>query len=181
MGSSHSLIAPYEEFTTRDGHIFAAAPNDRLFAKLCRVLELPGLAQDARFSNNADRLANRADMHSLLEGAFLREDAATWERRLLDNGIPCSRIKTIDQVVVDPQVLAQGMFHDYAHPRIADLRLVDHPVSYDGTRSFQHVGAPALGEHSRSILQGLGYGDDEIAAMSASGAVALPDADGERG
>ena len=55
MGSSHSLIAPYEEFVTRDGHIFAAAPNDRLFAKLCGVLALPELQTDARFALSVRR------------------------------------------------------------------------------------------------------------------------------
>ena len=174
MGSSHSLMAPYEEFATREGNIFVAAPNDRLFAKLCAVLGLPDLPQDARFRRNPDRLANRAAMHALLAEAFRNDDASSWERRLLDSGIPCSQIKTIDQVVTDPQVLALGMFRSYSHSHVGDLQLVDHPISYDGTRSFRHDGAPALGEHSVSILQSLGYSQDRIEAMVKSGSVSLP-------
>jgi crotonobetainyl-CoA:carnitine CoA-transferase CaiB-like acyl-CoA transferase len=92
--------------------------------------------------------------------------------RLQEQGIPCSRIQSVDMLVDDPQVQALQLIRRYAHPTIADLRLVDHPISYDGTRSFQHNGAPALGQHTRPILQSLGYSDAEIAAMERDGTTA---------
>ncbi len=172
MGSSHSLIAPYEEFATLDSYIFVAAPNNRLFAKLCAVLQLESLPDDARFRSNSDRLEHRAELRAFIETALRAADTTTWEQRLLAEGIPCSRIQTVDQLVNDPQVLALDLFRRYSHPTIDNLQLVDHPISYDGTRSFQHHGAPALGEHTRSILQSLGYEETEIEAMSRDGTTA---------
>ena len=169
MGSSHALIAPYEEFETLGGFIFVAAPNDRLFAKLCKVLLLGELLSDVRFSSNSARLKNRTELHAYLETPLRGATAAVWEKRLLEEGIPCSRIQTVDQVVKDPQVLALEMFRRYPHPTIDNLRLVDHPISYDGIRSFQHKSAPALGQHTESILKSLGYSDDEIGRMVSDG------------
>ena len=173
MGSSHSLIAPYEEFATRDGYIFVAAPNNALFTRLCATLQLDALADDSRFRTNSDRLKNRPALHALLEGALRMADTSTWEQRLLAESIPCSRIQTVDQLPDDPQVQALEMIRRYAHPTIPDLRLVDHPISYNGTRSFQHNGAPALGQHTQPILQSLGYGEAEIAAMVRDGTTAM--------
>ncbi len=174
MGSSHSLIAPYEEFVTRDGYIFIAAPNDRLFARLCATLHTESLPDDPLFCSNSQRLKNRPALHVLLEAALRTADTDSWEQRLQAAGIPCSRIQTVDKLVDDPQVQALDMIRRYAHPTIADLRLVDHPISYDGTRSFQHNGAPALGQHTQPILHSLGYDDAEIAAMVRDGTTSMP-------
>jgi formyl-CoA transferase/CoA:oxalate CoA-transferase len=175
MGSAHSLIAPYEEFRTRDGFVFVAAPNNGLFAKLCATLGTEALPQDPRFRMNPDRLKNRPALHDALEAAFRTADTRDWEMRLQAQGIPCSRIQSVDMLVDDPQVQALQLIRRYAHPTIADLRLVDHPISYDGTRSFRHDGAPALGQHTRAILQSLGYGDAEIGAMVRDGTTSMPD------
>jgi crotonobetainyl-CoA:carnitine CoA-transferase CaiB-like acyl-CoA transferase len=174
MGSAHSLIAPYEEFRTRDGFLFVAAPNNGLFAKLCATLGAEALPEDPRFRTNPDRLKNRPALHDALEAAFRNADTMDWEMRLQAQGIPCSRIQSVDMLVDDPQVQALQLIRRYSHPTIADLRLVDHPISYDGTRSFQHNGAPALGQHTHAILQSLGYGDAEIDAMVRDGTTSMP-------
>jgi crotonobetainyl-CoA:carnitine CoA-transferase CaiB-like acyl-CoA transferase len=74
-------------------------------------------------------------------------------------------VRTVDQVVADPQIAALGMIRDWEHPTIPDFRLVDHPISYNGTRSFRQSAPPDLGEHSHRILADLGYDDDAIAAV----------------
>ena len=172
MGSSHSLIAPYEEFATKDGYIFIAAPNNRLFAKLCAVLRLDSLADEPRFGSNPARIENRPALHGLLEASLTTAETKHWEERLQQAGIPCSRIQSVDMLVGDPQVKALEMIRSYAHPTIENLQLVDHPISYNGTRSFRHVAAPALGQHTRPILASLGYSDDEVAAMERDGTTA---------
>ena len=40
MGSRHPSIAPFEAFKTKDSHIIIAAGNDKLFEKLCNLLNL---------------------------------------------------------------------------------------------------------------------------------------------
>ena len=173
MGSGHSLIAPYEEFATKDGYIFIAAPNDRLFAKLCATLKTESLLEDPAYRTNPDRLKNRPALHERLEAALKTNGTRHWEERLQQQGIPCSRIQTVDMLVDDPQVKALELIRGYAHPTLKDLRLVDHPISYDGTRSFRHDAAPALGQHTSSILASLGYTAAEIESMARDGTTAM--------
>jgi crotonobetainyl-CoA:carnitine CoA-transferase CaiB-like acyl-CoA transferase len=165
QGSRHGQMAPYEGFTTKEGYLFVAALNDRLFRRLCEALGLDHLPDDPDYRTNSDRVAHRDTLRDLIQEVLLGRDALEWEEILMAKGLPCSGVRTVDQVVDDPQVEALGMVRDWEHKDIADFRLVDHPISYNGVRSFHQGSPPDLGEHSRSVLAELGYDAEEIAAV----------------
>ena len=164
-GTRHSAMAPYEDFMTKNGTIYIAAPNQSLYLSLCTVLEAPELANDSRFSTNSDRLAHRSELHDAIEKHLAREDSDTWETRLVEAGVPCLRLQTVDQVMAHPQVEALGLVRNFNHPEIPDYRLVDHPVSYNGVRSFRQDPAPDLGQHTENILRSLDFEEEEITEM----------------
>lgn len=155
-GTRHSAMAPYEDFSARDGVIYIAAPNQALFVTLCKAIGIEDALDDPRFRSNSDRLAHRDALHAQIEERLLTDDGATWERLLLERGVPCSRLQTIDQVVNDPQVAALDLIREFPHPDITDHRLVDHPISYNGTRAFRTNPAPDLGQHTDAVLRSIG-------------------------
>ena len=130
------------------------------------------MVDDPRFASNSERLANRDALHVLIEDRLQQQDCTTWEELLLEHGVPCSRMQTIDEVVEDPQVAALGLIRTFNHPDIPDHRLVDHPISYNGTRAFRLDPAPSLGQHTVSVLRSLGFDDDAIAAAGGDGRAA---------
>ena len=58
MGSRHPSIAPFEAFKTKDSHIIIAAGNDKLFEKLCNVLEISEISNNEKFKTNSSRSKN---------------------------------------------------------------------------------------------------------------------------
>ncbi|HEY8449218.1 MAG TPA: CoA transferase [Bacillota bacterium] len=170
-GSRAAMIAPYEAFATRDDYLMIAAPNDRIFARLCEALGVPELSTDPRFATNPDRIAHRDELHELLEARLKERTAAEWEALLLERQVPCSRVQGMDQVATDPQVLALDIVRPFPHPKIPDLRLVDLPLSFDGERSARQDPPPELGEHTDRILGELGYDAAAIGRLREQGVV----------
>lgn len=171
VGTSAAMIAPYEGFLTRDGHLQLAAGNNRIWELLCDVLDLPDLPADPRFRTNADRVARRDELHEILEARFRTETAAHWEEVLLAHGVPCSRVRTLADVAADPQVAALGLLAPVPHPEIPNFAMVDLPVAIDGQRAAAQGAPPAVGQHTAEVLGELGYSPEEIAALRAVGAV----------
>jgi crotonobetainyl-CoA:carnitine CoA-transferase CaiB-like acyl-CoA transferase len=171
LGSRGAIAAPYEAFRTRDTFLYVAAPNDLLFDKLCHVVGAPDLVLDSRFRTNPSRIEHREALHELLEARFLTDAAVVWEARLRQSDVPCSVIRTADQVVADPQIEALDLLMPVAHSTISDLRLVDLPISIDGQRAVRRGTPPTLGEHTDLILEELGLSRDEIRSMRRRGVV----------
>lgn len=171
-GSGTAMLAPYEAYPTRDGHIIIAAGNNSLWGKLCRVLGLEELSEDPRFNDNPSRVRNREALFERL-AARLREDSTEgWAERLWDAGVPCSPIQTIDQVVTDPQTEAVDILRPTAHPTIEGYTEVGIPVSWNGMRPETVRVPPDLGQDTREILQEVGKSPEEIDGLLAEGAVA---------
>jgi crotonobetainyl-CoA:carnitine CoA-transferase CaiB-like acyl-CoA transferase len=163
IGSASPAAAPYEAFETSDSWILIAAGNDRLFEKLCRLLDLPELPQDARFKSNGERVPRRHELHEILEHETRRRTTDEWIRRMREAGIPAGPINQLDKVFKDEQVNALGMFPAVPSAfRIPDLKLVDIAVSINDQKSVKNQMPPLLGEHTEEVLRSAGYSDAEV-------------------
>ncbi len=131
-------------------------------SSLCRLLDLSGLAGDPQYAHNADRVANRAALHEVLEQRFGEKSAAEWEALLGAESIPCSRVRSVADLVHDPQLEALAMLVDLPHPDIPDLRVVDIPLTVDGQRTTHRHPPPRLGQQTTAILEELGVPAEEI-------------------
>lgn len=171
-GSGTAMLAPYEAYPTRNGHIIIAAGNNSLWDKLCRVLGLEELSEDPRFHDNPSRVRNREALFERLASRLGEDTTEAWAERLWDAGVPCSPIQTVDQVVAEPQTEAVNILRSTEHPRIEEYAEVGIPVSWDGMRP-ETVRVPSnLGQDTREILREVGKSPEEIDGLLAEGAVA---------
>jgi crotonobetainyl-CoA:carnitine CoA-transferase CaiB-like acyl-CoA transferase len=124
--------------------MMVAAGNDNLFRRLCAAIGRPGLAEEARFRTNAERVLNRRELVPILSDLFRTAPMAVWAERLDAAGIPNSPIQTLDRVVTDAQTAALGIIQQWAGS--PTLSLVGLPMSFDGARPAFAKTAPRLGE-----------------------------------
>ena len=130
------------------------------------------LADDPRFATNTDRVAHRDELRALLAPRFLTTTGVEWETVLDRYSVPCSRVRTIGDVVADEQMAALGLLARVPHPFIDDLRLVDLPMTRDGVRANELRPPPRLGEHTDEVLAELGIAPAGIDDLRRRGVVA---------
>jgi crotonobetainyl-CoA:carnitine CoA-transferase CaiB-like acyl-CoA transferase len=114
------------------------------------------LGDDPRFASNTARVAHRDELRALLAPRFLAATGAEWEAVLDRYSVPCSRVRTIADVVADEQMAALGLLAHVPHPFIDNLRLVDLPMSRDSVRANELRPPPLLGEHTDEVLAEMG-------------------------
>ncbi len=172
IGNAHPNIVPYQTFNTADGAIILACGNDNLFKKFCEVAGCMGFTTDPKFSTNAARVQNRAEITNLLNAVFAKRSTKEWVKLLDDAGVANGPINTLQQVFEEPQVIARGMKIEMPHAVAGKVTLVASPMRFSGTPIKHEIPPPALGQHTDEILRkSLKKSDAEIAKLKADGVV----------
>jgi formyl-CoA transferase/CoA:oxalate CoA-transferase len=171
-GNQHRAIAPYDTFHTSDGVIALAVGNDALWQRLCDVFERADLAADERFSTNAGRVTHRDALKPLLESLFQPRELQPTLATLRQAGIPCGAVRSVEEVMKDPQITAREMVQTVTHPTIGELETLGVPTKLSDTPGSVRTAPPRLGEHTRAVLQDeLGITDEKLESLVAAGIV----------
>lgn len=157
LGNAHPNIVPYQAFAARDGSLMLAVGNDAQFARLCEVLDVPQLATDPRFADNAARVVHRDELLPQLSEAFVRRDRDDVLAALECVGVPAGPINTLDDVFADPQVRHRGLQLDLVDETAAGGSLpgLRTPIRFSEAALSTRTRSPRLGEHTAAIRESL--------------------------
>ena len=172
MGTAHPLDAPYQAFEAADGWFIVAAANQSTWLRLIEALGLPELGEDPRFADNPDRVEHLQELVAILTPIFLRKPKAEWMQLLDAAGVPVGPINGVHEMLADPQLAARGMVRRSWHAQLGELTTLSTPITFSDAQLDQRHGAPRVGESTHEVLAGLGFSDDQIDAMRASGTIA---------
>lgn len=162
LGTAHSLIAPYQVFSAGDGRIVIGAGNPKAWAGVCDVLGHPEWAEDSRFDHPQKRVANRAELQALIEVELATAPVAEWCSRFEAAGVPAGPVNTAGQALEHPQTRAVGMVIDVPDGAGGIGRGIGSPITFQGMAEAATTPAPQVGEHTREVLEALGFSNAEV-------------------
>ncbi|HVW42282.1 MAG TPA: CoA transferase [Amycolatopsis sp.] len=146
MGNQHPSVAPYEPLACGEGELVLAVGNDRQFTKLCELLGAPGLATDARFATNTDRVANRSAMRAELERLLAARPADEWAPLLSAHRVPAGQVNDMAAAFQLAARLGLDPIVDVPRADGTTVRLPRNPIGLSVTPPRYRSAPPRLGE-----------------------------------
>lgn len=163
-GNGHFASAPNNSFPTKNGYIYIAAANQKLFVDTCRALGHPEWAEDPRFAKLPDRVKNKAELYRLMGEVLKTDTKENWAEKL--RHLPAGPIRDMNEALDHPEVKRRGMLKTYQHSRQGPMPIIGSNYHFSDTPVDDTRAPPALGEHTEEVLRELaGCSAEEIAAL----------------
>jgi crotonobetainyl-CoA:carnitine CoA-transferase CaiB-like acyl-CoA transferase len=169
QGNQNASLAPAGAFKVAGGRwIVISVLRDEHWQKLCAALDLAHLADDVRFGSNELRVRNRAEFDRVLAPMLASNSSEYWLERLRAADILCGPVNSLADVMADPALMAALPLVDPLVPGVSSV--IGAPFRYDGAVLSAQRPPPERGQHTREVLAGLGFSEDEIGRFLREGA-----------
>lgn len=173
QGGGHPQMAPYQSFRTRDEKwIIVACLTEKFWSNFCTALVMPELIKDPRFLTNALRLDNRQALNEILNKAMVARDAAEWEDSLIRHDVPCARVNSVGDMMLDPQIVHNECIAQFDSEHFGRLHVANNPIRMSRTPPLLNRPPAPLGTHTEEVLEELGWTEKQITRAFEEGVVA---------
>jgi crotonobetainyl-CoA:carnitine CoA-transferase CaiB-like acyl-CoA transferase len=162
-----SLIC-YRPYACSDGYVTLGALEPKFWQAWCR-----GVGREDLIEKQFQ--APGSEAHAEVERIFLERTRDEWTEFAAHNDCCLEPVLDLDEALGSELVQAREMVVELDQPGTArPVRQLGVPVKLSRTPGGVHAPAPALGEHTLEVLEGLGYTTEDAEALAGDGAVAGP-------
>lgn len=162
--SSRFHQAPYGIFETSDDYLCLSLTNTETLAKVF---------EDEAFLDWSyeDQFDKREIINQAVADHIKTNTRAYWFNKFDEHNVWHSPVNEYKDLEDNPQIEWNENILEFEHPHAGKVRLLSHPVRYDGKAPEVRKMPPQLGEQTEEVLQEAGYSSDEIEALLNKGVV----------
>lgn len=171
-GNTSPDTCPSGVFQAKDCAFYINCGNDKIFQRLMsQVLDREDLASAETYATGADRIGRRDELFALLGEAFAQQPWVHWQARMRAAGVPHGEVRSVGDAIRSPEARERRIVTRIPHDRVGWVPNISLPIRYSGTPIADPVAAPAVGQHTESVLRELlGYDDRRMASLAEAGA-----------
>jgi CoA:oxalate CoA-transferase len=155
-------------YSASDGPFYLACYWDRDWRSLCTVIDREDLLADPRFADHAARGRNVGELRGLLDKEFGSRPRAEWIGELESRGVLSGTVRSYNEMITDPQLAANQTLERLVTADGSSALFPRAPFRFDGQPLTSIHAAPALGADTDAVLDELGVGATERAALQRS-------------
>lgn len=168
-GHQSRLTAPIGAYKGPQGwivlHVMAAQ-----WPAMCQAMGRPDLESDERFADLAARQKNRHELNALIEEWMARfETDADVLAALEERRVPCAPVLGPSDAAGHPYFRERRMARTVPDPLLGEVTVPGNPLRFSEQPFDLDLLAPLLGQHNREVLAELGYSDDDVGRLEATG------------
>jgi CoA:oxalate CoA-transferase len=153
-------------FKARDGSVQISTATNSIWKRFMRAIGREDMISDPRFQNDMDRFYRADLIDSMIKDWFETRTTEEILHTLQKARVPCGVVKTVDQLIDDPQVKARDMVKFLDYSRLGKIPVPGIPVKLSLTPGEINIPSPGLGEHNQEIYSGLlGFGPEKLSEL----------------
>ncbi len=170
---ARAMNAYYRVYRTKDSLVAVACLTPTLRRKMAVAIEVPDVRHDRKIARDSDegREAAFAFTAAAIE-RFAERTTEEWLEVFDAAGVPSAPVRSVTELLDDPQVLANDLVVEFEHPAAGQVAMVGPVIQMAKTPTSVRRAPPTLGQHNEEILSEFGYSSEEIDRLRDSGALA---------
>ena len=171
-GSALPGIAPSNAYRCLDGVVLIAGNGDAIFTRLMTVIGRDDLGRRPDLASNQGRVKAATELDQAIGDWTERHTVTDALAQMGAASVPAGRIYDIADIAEDPHYRARDMILKQRTRQGFDVEVPGIVPKLLSTPGAIHSPAPVLGEHTREILDGLGFTEEQQAQLKAEGVIA---------
>lgn len=171
-GSALPGIAPSNAYRCSDGVVLIAGNGDAIFTRLMTVIGRGDLGGRPDLASNQGRVKAAAELDQAIGDWTERHTVTDALAQMGAASVPAGRIYDIADIAADPHYRARDMILKQGTRQGFDVEVPGIVPKLLSTPGAIRSPAPLLGEHTRGILEGLGFTAEQQAQLKAEGVIA---------
>jgi formyl-CoA transferase len=173
LGNRHWGACPTNIYPASDGEILIFCLTEAHWRTLAKLMRREELIADPRCKNHGARLKIADELDGIVADWTRAQARDAIVQILIEAGIPCAPVRSIEEVVADPEVAERRMLIDSDYPTRGAIKVAGTPIKLsdapDSSRSTRRP--PELGEHNAEVLASIGIGADELESLKRDGVI----------
>lgn len=159
------VIATNDVFETKDGKLIALGivNEEHFWHNFCETAGQKVLLKDS--PTQKSRLRNRGELSRILRSVFSTKTREEWLQLFRNVDVPLSPVLTLEEALSDPQVTHRGLIQKVTDPELGEINIVGFPAKFSGISTRIQSSSPRAGQHTREILEQLGYPEEVISFL----------------